>query len=292
MIQETLLTAARRWAAGPLVGVQLGAAGSRASLLALPVALAFALGSVDAAASSIVTLDRSAAATWQSGARILGFDTIPGAALFNPGTIVPRDSQLSDDYAECAGAVFSSAGGPAAVIKVLGSSQAGDAQTLPNIVGGTSLSGPNIVINYLTFIEIEFVDEQDGPRPASRVGAWNDPTGSRIRLSVFDSGNRLLESVEGNQGVFLGIAQSGIARARFEYVSTQTVQGFSLDDITIGRESSIADLNGDGDVDGADLGLLLTGWGECAVACCVGDLNVDGQIDGADLGLLLAAWTG
>jgi len=46
------------------------------------------------------------------------------------------------------------------------------------------------------------------------------------------------------------------------------------------------DLNGDGVVDGADLGLLLGQWGTDGLA----DLNGDGVVDGADLGLLLGAW--
>ena len=45
------------------------------------------------------------------------------------------------------------------------------------------------------------------------------------------------------------------------------------------------DLNGDGQVNGADLGLLLGAWGTPAA-----DLNGDGTTDGADLGLLLGAW--
>jgi hypothetical protein len=45
------------------------------------------------------------------------------------------------------------------------------------------------------------------------------------------------------------------------------------------------DLNGDQQVDGADLGLLLGAWGTPQ-----GDLNADGVVDGADLGLLLGAW--
>ncbi len=49
-----------------------------------------------------------------------------------------------------------------------------------------------------------------------------------------------------------------------------------------------ADLNGDGVVDGADLGLLLSAWGPCDG--CVADLNGDGLVNGADLGLLLNAW--
>jgi hypothetical protein len=40
-------------------------------------------------------------------------------------------------------------------------------------------------------------------------------------------------------------------------------------------------------VNGADLGILLTGWGGSGT----GDLNGDGTIDGADLGILLTSWT-
>ena len=47
------------------------------------------------------------------------------------------------------------------------------------------------------------------------------------------------------------------------------------------------DLNGDGVVNGADLGLLLVGWGEPGPS----DLDGDGTTDGSDLGLLLAAWS-
>lgn len=46
------------------------------------------------------------------------------------------------------------------------------------------------------------------------------------------------------------------------------------------------DLNGDGMTDGADLGLMLAGWGVPGAT----DLNGDGSTNGADLGLLLAAW--
>ena len=53
--------------------------------------------------------------------------------------------------------------------------------------------------------------------------------------------------------------------------------------------SSSGDLNGDGMVNAADLGLLLAQWGVCAG--CTGDLNGDGAVDAADLGLLLAGWT-
>ncbi len=50
------------------------------------------------------------------------------------------------------------------------------------------------------------------------------------------------------------------------------------------------DLNGDGSVNGADLGLLLSAWGPCRQ--CSADLDGDGSVNGADLGLLLSDWTG
>jgi len=59
----------------------------------------------------------------------------------------------------------------------------------------------------------------------------------------------------------------------------------------IGDEPIVGDLNGDGVVDGADLGILLSAWGECpSTGACPADLNGDGVVDGADLGILLAAW--
>ena len=52
------------------------------------------------------------------------------------------------------------------------------------------------------------------------------------------------------------------------------------------------DINGDGAVDGADLGLLLAAWGRCPKPCppCLADLNGDCVVDGADLGIILGVW--
>lgn len=60
-------------------------------------------------------------------------------------------------------------------------------------------------------------------------------------------------------------------------------------EVTIGDTDPLGDLNGDGIVNGADLGLLLGSWGVCAG--CPADLNGDGIVNGADLGLMLGAWT-
>jgi membrane-associated phospholipid phosphatase len=50
----------------------------------------------------------------------------------------------------------------------------------------------------------------------------------------------------------------------------------------------LGDLDGDGVVDGADLGELLAAWDEHGSEA---DLNGDGIVDGADLGVLLSNWS-
>ena len=55
-----------------------------------------------------------------------------------------------------------------------------------------------------------------------------------------------------------------------------------------GSGSCTGDFNDDGVVDGADFGLLLSGWGACPG--CPEDLNGDGEINGADVGLMLSLW--
>ncbi len=55
-----------------------------------------------------------------------------------------------------------------------------------------------------------------------------------------------------------------------------------------GSRPPSADLNGDGVVNGADLGLLLAVWGSGNAAA---DLDGNGLVDGADLGVLLSQWT-
>ena len=47
------------------------------------------------------------------------------------------------------------------------------------------------------------------------------------------------------------------------------------------------DINSDGQVDGADLGILISDWGTTGPEA---DLNLDGIVDGGDLGVLLASW--
>jgi hypothetical protein len=51
----------------------------------------------------------------------------------------------------------------------------------------------------------------------------------------------------------------------------------------------VGDLDGDGDTDQADLGVLLADW-NCTGGNCPGDADGDGDTDQQDLGILLADW--
>jgi predicted outer membrane repeat protein len=52
-------------------------------------------------------------------------------------------------------------------------------------------------------------------------------------------------------------------------------------------QDCVGDLDGDGLVDGSDLGILLYEWGS---ASALSDLDGDGLVDGSDLGILLYEW--
>ncbi len=110
----------------------------------------------------------------------------------------------------------------------------------------------------------------------------------------------LLEDVSENANAWVSksfrlndfITPSAQVRVRFlaRDLATGSIVEAAIDDLVISGIScgvaNPADLNGDGVVDGADLGLLLSNWGNPGN----GDLNGDGTVNGADLGLLLASW--
>ena len=55
-------------------------------------------------------------------------------------------------------------------------------------------------------------------------------------------------------------------------------------------DDRVGDLDGDGDIDGADFGIFMASWGSDGTAG--GDFDGDGVVGGGDLALLLADWTG
>ena len=68
----------------------------------------------------------------------------------------------------------------------------------------------------------------------------------------------------------------------------QVVVDTDFSEVVYSGPYNICDLDGDGQVGGSDLTILLGRWGQC----CVADLNGSGSVDGADLSILLSCWSG
>lgn len=209
-----------------------------ASLFGVSVASFLVFGASLVWAIPLVTSDLVSVTTFQSGATVLGFDSLPpnggGGSNGNTGTPIQSGSQLTDQFSNL-GVLFSSTGGPVGVVGLQGLSNQSDARSPFNVIGGSLAGSPLPTLNYFESINVSFViPNTTTPTLTTKVGAWNDPSGSRIRLSVFDLNGILLESTEADQGSFIGITNPSIASATFSFVSVQGVPGFSLDDVTFG----------------------------------------------------------
>ena len=100
---------------------------------------------------------------------------------------------------------------------------------------------------------------------------------SEVPVSGVDPGT--LGAVSGTNSRIILTGQ-GSGDARFE---SRRYEEIPLDGCT-----SI-DLNGDGRIDSADVGLLFGYWGPCR-GLCPGDFNDDGVVGSADLGVLFSEW--
>lgn len=130
--------------------------------------------------------------------------------------------------------------------------------------------------------------ESDFTRPVDP--AWRGPA----MLGLDWSG--ILAAYDGSGGgAGIDLAPLGLASIRFVRIDGPTSFGFSPEIDAIAAVSPIAaailgDLDGDGDVDAADLAILLGAWGP-APKGTPADLDRDGDVDAADLALLLGAWS-
>lgn len=134
-----------------------------------------------------------------------------------------------------------------------------------------------------------------GTRPPSAGGnrvvmvLRNDGTsGGVLQLSPGDDVSttqspNIVLAAQMNSDTVTDIVALGQAAAFSSAVPTYTANVLPS---SAGAGNCPADLTGDGLVDGADLGTLLSVWGPGTT----GDLTGDGLIDGADLGTLLSVW--
>ncbi|MCH2162073.1 MAG: FG-GAP-like repeat-containing protein [Phycisphaerales bacterium] len=104
---------------------------------------------------------------------------------------------------------------------------------------------------------------------------FNDPTGRLAVGPLFDDGGQRINGVAGTTAPLSG-------------GSANLFTGFYFEAETPGCVA--ADFNGDGEINGFDLGQLIAAWGPCPGSGCPEDINGDGVVNGADLGLLFNVW--
>jgi len=167
-----------------------------------------------------------------------------------------------------------------------------DGSSFDNVA--TDPTDPNTFIT----MEVDFGSTviESPTTPGARVEAIQFAVSSLGDLHVHP-GNTLPQNAP--DGVYLlafdltsdeaGLAPSEPYYIVYNFNRTQDEQDEAIQWVRDNLLTPTPDLNADGVVDGADLGLLLGAWGACA-ASCEADLNADGVVDGADLGLLLGAW--
>jgi aminopeptidase S len=128
------------------------------------------------------------------------------------------------------------------------------------------------------------------------------PNADSMPVSISGDGGAswvLLETVVENAGAWVErsfrvadfVAPSANVRLRFEArdLGTGSLVEAGVDFVRVvveGCPAVPADLNGDGTVDSADLGILLAAWGLPGAT----DLDGSGATDSADLGILLSGW--
>ena len=125
------------------------------------------------------------------------------------------------------------------------------------------------------------------------IFAWDETSGLRVIAKSGDTNftgtpcNQLTliggTGVTGN-GINSGINASGqlVLRAGDSVNSINTIARINLAPVV----ACVADFNGDHQVDGSDLSVVLSQWGTAGS----GDINQDGNVDGNDLATLLGAW--
>ena len=123
---------------------------------------------------------------------------------------------------------------------------------------------------YLTYSNCGDIDYQ-------QYTNCNDIRRFHVGFSVMEDGTEIFGWIE------LEGTRNDMAITRWAYEDSGTP-------LLVGQmpeEPCEGNLNGDGTVDAADLGLLLVAWGGWYPPA---DINNDGTIDGADLAQLLVAW--
>ncbi len=163
-----------------------------------------------------------------------------------------------------------------------------------------SLEGPaaeiGVVLTWHRVIPTNFTGSTvgDGELELFSVDAKGAATSLRgAGPGIFSSGNVVSESgVDNVELLHVRDLKPGEYAVRISRIDTAAATARAAVAFWIpetAEEPLVGDLDGDGRVNGADFGLLLSLWGSSGP---VGDLDGDGAVGGSDIGALLANWTG
>ena len=154
----------------------------------------------------------------------------------------------------------------------------GTPEQLPLLPG--YLEGSCVAVNASGVILGQVTGRTDPRLPYSRWVVWIDRVAYPITPRIPSSTASAFVPYDLNaSGQIIGVgpvSRPGVANS---------VRGVWI----ISPQPLLGDLNGDCQVNGPDLALLLNAWGPAAPGAAA-DLNADGIVDGADLGTLLSAW--
>lgn len=139
---------------------------------------------------------------------------------------------------------------------------------------------------YLLLATQSFADLPGAPTPDYIIEpGFVDPTGDTLSYFVYDDwtfGALPTDCVSSLHRNLRGTPSTGPNSPTNFSGETGTIDACPTDP---------ADFDGDGDVDGFDLAVLLGDWGKCAdPRACVADLDGNGVVNGFDLALLLGVW--
>ncbi|MHC4246980.1 MAG: dockerin type I domain-containing protein, partial [Planctomycetota bacterium] len=165
----------------------------------------------------------------------------------------------------------------------LGSTQTTAAGCHPRDDGGTTVIWNSGFIPQPTSIYAAAVDADGGPVWTSDAGGV---TGGVTISNVASNKSRTTTATSPSGEIVIAWSDERDGSSRRIYGQNLRVDG------ELGDAALVGDLNGDGVVNAADLGLLIVAWGPCGKGVpCPADLNEDGIVDAADLGFLFANWS-
>ena len=179
--------------------------------------------------------------------------------------------------------------------------------------GNTGTAGLAVPARWPETVAVASIDWLDVPSGSSAVGAGLDVAAPGVGIlstagltghSTKSGTSMAAPFVSGTIALMHAVAPSIAPRDLVPYLvqSCEDIHSPGFDDRTghgridagaavrlVRALRGTADLSGDGTVDGIDLGMVLSGWGACGVACSA-DLNDDGIVNGIDLGVVLGNW--